>query len=205
MFVCRFCVGDRFYLCDNKILCEYDYEERLVFANMASMTSSTSTATTNGPSTTSLKRSTAPSSPQVHQIQVCNQQSIKQAVPPSQAYLTYLNRRSHCCRTRDLVRRPSPRRQSTATSLSMRIHLLHHCCSNNTTSSRQWLSWAGDPSDGKVVARDKTTSLFLQRIFLRPKATRHWLGPEDTPVTSASAVLAKTESTFLLKTWAWLR
>jgi len=32
---CRFCVGDRFYLCDNKILCEYDYEERLVFANMA--------------------------------------------------------------------------------------------------------------------------------------------------------------------------
>ncbi|XP_018059601.1 PREDICTED: uncharacterized protein LOC108694547, partial [Atta colombica] len=30
-----FCVGDRFYLCDNKILCEYDYEERLVFANMA--------------------------------------------------------------------------------------------------------------------------------------------------------------------------
>lgn len=34
-FVYRFCVGDRFYLCDNKILCEYDYEERLVFANMA--------------------------------------------------------------------------------------------------------------------------------------------------------------------------
>ncbi|XP_043461922.1 LIM domain only protein 3-like isoform X1 [Leptopilina heterotoma] len=31
----RFCVGDRFYLCDNKILCEYDYEERLVFANLA--------------------------------------------------------------------------------------------------------------------------------------------------------------------------
>ncbi|XP_046748380.1 LIM domain only protein 3-like isoform X2 [Diprion similis] len=31
----RFCVGDRFYLCENKILCEYDYEERLVFANMA--------------------------------------------------------------------------------------------------------------------------------------------------------------------------
>jgi len=32
---CRFCVGDRFYLCDNKILCEYDYEERMVFAQMA--------------------------------------------------------------------------------------------------------------------------------------------------------------------------
>lgn len=32
---CRFCVGDRFYLCENKILCEYDYEERLVFASMA--------------------------------------------------------------------------------------------------------------------------------------------------------------------------
>ncbi|XP_076058689.1 uncharacterized protein LOC143035703 isoform X3 [Oratosquilla oratoria] len=31
----RFCVGDRFYLCDNKILCAYDYEERLVFANMS--------------------------------------------------------------------------------------------------------------------------------------------------------------------------
>ena len=31
----RFCVGDKFYLCDNKILCEYDYEERLVFASMA--------------------------------------------------------------------------------------------------------------------------------------------------------------------------
>ena len=32
---CRFCVGDRFFLCDNKILCEYDYEERMVFANLA--------------------------------------------------------------------------------------------------------------------------------------------------------------------------
>ncbi|KAL5276654.1 LMO1 family protein [Megaselia abdita] len=31
----RFCVGDKFYLCENKILCEYDYEERLVFATMA--------------------------------------------------------------------------------------------------------------------------------------------------------------------------
>ncbi|KAJ1526135.1 hypothetical protein ONE63_009297 [Megalurothrips usitatus] len=30
----RFCVGDRFYLCENKILCEYDYEERQVFAHM---------------------------------------------------------------------------------------------------------------------------------------------------------------------------
>jgi len=33
---CRFCVGDRYYLCDNKILCEYDYEERLVFASFTS-------------------------------------------------------------------------------------------------------------------------------------------------------------------------
>lgn len=33
---CRFCVGDRFYLCDNKILCEYDYEERMMFATMPS-------------------------------------------------------------------------------------------------------------------------------------------------------------------------
>ncbi|XP_023244298.1 LIM domain only protein 3-like [Centruroides vittatus] len=30
----RFCVGDRFYLYDNKILCEYDYEERILFASM---------------------------------------------------------------------------------------------------------------------------------------------------------------------------
>ncbi|KAK2155788.1 hypothetical protein LSH36_231g02015 [Paralvinella palmiformis] len=30
----KFCVGDRFYLCDNKILCEYDYEERMLFASM---------------------------------------------------------------------------------------------------------------------------------------------------------------------------
>lgn len=28
-------MGDKFYLCENKILCEYDYGERLVFANMA--------------------------------------------------------------------------------------------------------------------------------------------------------------------------
>ena len=28
-------MGDRFFLCDNKILCEYDYEERMVFANLA--------------------------------------------------------------------------------------------------------------------------------------------------------------------------
>lgn len=30
----RFCVGDRFYLHENKILCEYDYEERMVFASL---------------------------------------------------------------------------------------------------------------------------------------------------------------------------
>ena len=35
LFFSRFCVGDRFFLCDNKILCEYDYEERMVFANLA--------------------------------------------------------------------------------------------------------------------------------------------------------------------------
>ncbi|XP_017774758.1 PREDICTED: LIM domain only protein 3-like isoform X2 [Nicrophorus vespilloides] len=45
----RFCVGDRFYLCENKILCEYDYEERLVFANMAY----------NPPPLSHLKRQTA--------------------------------------------------------------------------------------------------------------------------------------------------
>ncbi|XP_076235944.1 LIM domain only protein 3 [Calliopsis andreniformis] len=31
----RFCIGDRYYLYENKILCEYDYEERQVFANLA--------------------------------------------------------------------------------------------------------------------------------------------------------------------------
>lgn len=30
----RFCVGDRFYLHENRILCEYDYEERMVFSSM---------------------------------------------------------------------------------------------------------------------------------------------------------------------------
>lgn len=30
----RFCVGDKFYLCDNKILCEYDYEERLLMVSL---------------------------------------------------------------------------------------------------------------------------------------------------------------------------
>uniref|UniRef100_T1JEY1 LIM zinc-binding domain-containing protein n=1 Tax=Strigamia maritima TaxID=126957 RepID=T1JEY1_STRMM len=34
----RFCVGDRFYLCENKILCEYDYEERQVFCHVPSST-----------------------------------------------------------------------------------------------------------------------------------------------------------------------
>lgn len=49
IFSFRFCVGDRFYLCENKILCEYDYEERLVFANMAY----------NPPPLSHLKRQTA--------------------------------------------------------------------------------------------------------------------------------------------------
>ncbi|EEC17357.1 rhombotin, putative [Ixodes scapularis] len=30
----RFCVGDRFYLHDNRILCEYDYEERALMAGV---------------------------------------------------------------------------------------------------------------------------------------------------------------------------
>lgn len=34
IFYFRFCVGDRFYLCGNKIFCEYDYEEKLVLANV---------------------------------------------------------------------------------------------------------------------------------------------------------------------------
>ncbi|XP_078048176.1 LIM domain only protein 3 [Augochlora pura] len=31
----RFCIGDKFFLYENKILCNYDYEERQVFANLA--------------------------------------------------------------------------------------------------------------------------------------------------------------------------
>ena len=30
----RFCVGDQFYLLDNKILCGSDYEERMLFASL---------------------------------------------------------------------------------------------------------------------------------------------------------------------------
>ena len=32
----RFCIGDHYYLCDNKILCQFDYEERLVLARLSS-------------------------------------------------------------------------------------------------------------------------------------------------------------------------
>ena len=32
--ITRFCVGDQFYLLDNKILCGADYEERMLFANL---------------------------------------------------------------------------------------------------------------------------------------------------------------------------
>ncbi|XP_076675996.1 LIM domain only protein 3 [Andrena cerasifolii] len=39
----RFCIGDIFYLCENKILCQRDYEERLMFANMAVNPPSTAT------------------------------------------------------------------------------------------------------------------------------------------------------------------
>ena len=33
-FFFRFCVGDQFYLLDNKILCGSDYEERMLFASL---------------------------------------------------------------------------------------------------------------------------------------------------------------------------
>jgi len=36
MMIDRFCVGDHYYLCDNKILCQFDYEERLVLARLSS-------------------------------------------------------------------------------------------------------------------------------------------------------------------------
>lgn len=31
----RFCVGDKFYLCENKILCQYDFEERMTIYQAA--------------------------------------------------------------------------------------------------------------------------------------------------------------------------
>ncbi|CAL8115980.1 unnamed protein product [Orchesella dallaii] len=45
----RLCVGDCFYPCENKILCEYDYEERMVFANMACSPGSLSLLRSQGP------------------------------------------------------------------------------------------------------------------------------------------------------------
>jgi hypothetical protein len=45
----RFCVGDRFYLWDNKILCEYDYEERLVFSNIPYSGGGNQPVTISGP------------------------------------------------------------------------------------------------------------------------------------------------------------
>ncbi|GFR96493.1 rhombotin-1 [Elysia marginata] len=44
----RFCVGDRFYLADNKILCEFDYEERMMFANLNGGASHPATNIPNG-------------------------------------------------------------------------------------------------------------------------------------------------------------
>lgn len=41
----RFCVGDRFYLCDNKILCESDYSERFIFGNSKSCYDNTAMST----------------------------------------------------------------------------------------------------------------------------------------------------------------
>ncbi|KAK0397211.1 hypothetical protein QR680_002034 [Steinernema hermaphroditum] len=31
----RFCIGDKYYLCDNKVLCQYDYEEKMTFLQAA--------------------------------------------------------------------------------------------------------------------------------------------------------------------------
>jgi len=42
MMTDRFCIGDHYYLCDNKILCQFDYEERLVLARLSSNYSSLS-------------------------------------------------------------------------------------------------------------------------------------------------------------------
>lgn len=44
----RFCVGDRFYLADNKILCEFDYEERMMFASLNSGPSHPATSIPTG-------------------------------------------------------------------------------------------------------------------------------------------------------------
>ena len=41
-------MGDRFYLADNKILCEFDYEERMMFANLNSGATHPATNIPNG-------------------------------------------------------------------------------------------------------------------------------------------------------------
>lgn len=45
----RFCVGDRFYLHENRILCEYDYEERALMAGVPPPFFSTPHGTHQGP------------------------------------------------------------------------------------------------------------------------------------------------------------
>ncbi|XP_014216898.1 rhombotin-1-like isoform X2 [Copidosoma floridanum] len=71
----RFCVGDRFYLCENKILCEYDYEERQVFANMALHPQAT---------LAHLKRQLPPTPPGQGVPQMPGHNPMQQQPPPSQ-------------------------------------------------------------------------------------------------------------------------
>lgn len=47
MCINRFCVGDRFYLCDNKILCENDYADRQLHVEMSQQNVATTTASNN--------------------------------------------------------------------------------------------------------------------------------------------------------------
>lgn len=47
VWICRFCVGDRFYLCDNKILCENDYADRQMSLPMANQSITTNNNNNN--------------------------------------------------------------------------------------------------------------------------------------------------------------
>ena len=63
-------MGDRFYLCDNQILCEYDYEERVMFASLTASTTpqSTTTAMTTTATTTTLRAALNPPPADPHQV-----------------------------------------------------------------------------------------------------------------------------------------
>lgn len=85
---CRFCVGDRFYLFDNKVLCEYDYEERLSFQNVPfpghnpNSNASTNNSSTPGGSQTTMANSNNSSSTNMTANTANNAGHPPSATPP---------------------------------------------------------------------------------------------------------------------------